>query len=129
MVDLHKWEDDGGRVRPDEHADELDQRARVCLERHGFYMRPGPGERFWVFIPAGHDHDGAPLTRAWPCWPEEARAWREGRFNDIAVGLAQRGHPVRLDSGRETRPTGGGIVAGLRRLARAIRRRLWRATT
>jgi hypothetical protein len=120
VVDLHRWEDDGGRVVPHEHMEGGDivddPRAKICLERHGFYLRPGPGDRFWVFVPVGQAPDGSPLTRTRPCWPEESRAWREGRFNDIALGLKAEGHPVRVD-GPPHPGVFGRLLTALRRLA------------
>lgn len=122
MIDLHRWEDEGGRIMNDGHdgGEHEDERVKACLERHGFYMRPGPGEALWVFIPVGVDADGAPLERARRSFADEARWWREGRFNDIARGLKADGHPVRVAQ----------APRGLwRRMATALRKIAWRWTT
>jgi hypothetical protein len=119
VVELHRWEDDGGRVVSHEQMEGGDivddPRAKVCLQRHGFYLRPGPGDHFWVFIPVGTAPDGAPLTRTRLCFPEEVRAWREGNFGFIARNLAAEGHPVRVDG--PPRPgLFGRLLTALRRL-------------
>ena len=67
----------------------------ACRSRHGFWVGAGPFGRWFVYVEAGHDAEGAPLTWACEAPAEILQRWRSCDYLAIGRWLQLQGKPVR----------------------------------
>ena len=97
--------------------------ADLCRQQHGFHVGPGPGGALFVYLAAGTDGSGAPLTWAREASPDEIEMWEAGRYMELA-SMVRVQQPPALP--RSAQPTGAApaqpasvwrrFLSGLRRV-------------
>jgi hypothetical protein len=61
----------------------------------GFEIRwHAPSLQYWLYVDAGHDQDGSPLTMATPATPYQVSLWLDGHFARLSEIIRGQGVPL-----------------------------------
>lgn len=83
-----------------------------------------PTGRHWLYVPAGKDKDGTPLTLARVASPIEVALWEEDRKEELSIVIQSQGLPAlaKLPPARASRKARKKFLLGLwARIKRAFR--------